>query len=148
SRKEVVIENDIAWRIHTMVDFLFGKPLKIRSLAEDPQTAEAVEKVASTLHESNGGIAFLQEIALLGNVYGFVDIALRTPAANSAAIRPSLSLAAEPPAASKESPAAGRPGSPEQQDRLGDKVTHISRPAAVDRADLLPENRSKLSESL
>src|SRR4030042_1220731 len=28
-RKEVVIENDIAWRINAAVDFLFGKPIKI-----------------------------------------------------------------------------------------------------------------------
>ena len=29
-RREVVIENDIAWRIHAMVDFMFGKPFTIR----------------------------------------------------------------------------------------------------------------------
>ena len=40
SRKEVVIENDIAWRVHTMVDFLFGKPVSIRSLARDPAIAD------------------------------------------------------------------------------------------------------------
>ena len=27
-RKEVVIENDIAWRVQTMVDFMFGRPLR------------------------------------------------------------------------------------------------------------------------
>src|SRR5438477_3195367 len=27
TRKEVVIENDIGWRIETMVDYLFGRPL-------------------------------------------------------------------------------------------------------------------------
>ena len=36
ARKEVVIENDIAWRIDTMVDYLFGKPLVIASGAPDP----------------------------------------------------------------------------------------------------------------
>src|SRR5438067_9838769 len=32
-RKEIVIENDIGWRIDTMVDYLFGKPLVIESTA-------------------------------------------------------------------------------------------------------------------
>src|SRR5688572_3748944 len=35
ARKEVVIENDIAWRIETMADYLFGKPLVIESGAHD-----------------------------------------------------------------------------------------------------------------
>ena len=35
-RKEVVIENDICWRIPTMVDFRFGRPLTITSTAADP----------------------------------------------------------------------------------------------------------------
>jgi len=30
-RKEVVIENDIAWRINAAVDFLFGKPISFVS---------------------------------------------------------------------------------------------------------------------
>ena len=30
--REVVIENDIAWRMHTHVDFMFGKPLSRRAL--------------------------------------------------------------------------------------------------------------------
>src|SRR5262249_17761357 len=29
ARKEVVIENDIAWRVDTIVDYLFGKPIVI-----------------------------------------------------------------------------------------------------------------------
>src|SRR5438552_12966635 len=29
ARKEVVIENDIGWRIDTIVDYLFGKPIVI-----------------------------------------------------------------------------------------------------------------------
>ena len=31
-RREVVIENDIGWRIQAMVDFMFGKPVRITSL--------------------------------------------------------------------------------------------------------------------
>lgn len=79
-RKEVVIENEIAWRIHTMVDFLFGKPPAIRSLAADANLADTIEQVITAMLEANGGIAMFQEFAMLGAVYGFVDIALRIPA--------------------------------------------------------------------
>ncbi|HPS53022.1 MAG TPA: phage portal protein [Phycisphaerae bacterium] len=79
-RKEVVIENDIAWRISCMVDFLFGRPINIRSSAEEPTQAAEIEKIISTLFSANGGAAFFQELALFGAVYGFVDIALRIPA--------------------------------------------------------------------
>ncbi len=80
ARKEVVIENDIAWRIHTMVDFLFGKPVSIRSLAREPATAEIIESVIKNLFDANGGQAFFQTLALMGSVYGFVDVILRMPA--------------------------------------------------------------------
>lgn len=78
-RKEVVIENDIGWRIQTMVDFLFGKPIALRSLAEDRDKAVAIERVISALLEANGGIALLQEMAMFASVYGFVDVTLRIP---------------------------------------------------------------------
>ncbi len=78
SRKEVVIENDIAWRIQTMVDFLFSKPINIRSLAGDKNLAATIEQAITAMLESNGGLGFCQELALLGSVYGFVDVALRT----------------------------------------------------------------------
>lgn len=83
ARKEVVIENDIAWRINTMVDFLFGKPLTIRSTAADPKTARLVESTIHALLEANGGLRFCREMALCGSIHGFVDIALRTPAGES-----------------------------------------------------------------
>ena len=35
--------SDIAWRVQTMVDFLFGKPIRVLSTAEDEQTRERVE---------------------------------------------------------------------------------------------------------
>src|SRR5262245_47356386 len=44
SRKEVVIENDIAWRIHTMVDFMFGRPITISSTARDPKLRRTIER--------------------------------------------------------------------------------------------------------
>jgi hypothetical protein len=76
-RREVVIENDIAWRIHTMVDFMFGKPVQIVSTARDEKTRRAIERVLDAVWESSGGIALLQDIALLGHVYGHVDLVLR-----------------------------------------------------------------------
>ncbi len=79
-RKEVVIENEIAWRVQTMIDFLFGKQPAIRSLADDAALASTIEQVISAMFEANGGIALLQEMAMLGAVYGFVDVALRIPA--------------------------------------------------------------------
>lgn len=36
-RKEVVIENDIAWRINATVDFLFGKPVSFVSRSPDAE---------------------------------------------------------------------------------------------------------------
>ena len=40
-RKEVVIENDIAWRINAAVDFLFGKPISFVSKSPDGQKSQA-----------------------------------------------------------------------------------------------------------
>lgn len=112
-RKEVVVENDIAWRIQTMVDFLFGKPVTVRSLAADSEIADLIERVITTLMEVNGGVSLLQEIALLGSVYGFVDIALRIPA-DGEAVLPAVPLrpASLPAVASSPSAAGRRPGTP------------------------------------
>jgi hypothetical protein len=77
SRKEVVVENDIAWRINTLVDFLFGKRLTISSRAKDDNRAAEIEQILNTVFSANGGITYFQELALLGSVYGFVDVILR-----------------------------------------------------------------------
>lgn len=76
-RKEVVIENDIAWRIQTMVDFMFGRPISIASVASDPALRETIEQVLAAIWDSSGGIALLQDIALMGHVYGHVDLLVR-----------------------------------------------------------------------
>src|SRR5688572_23316935 len=60
ARKEVVIENDIAWRVDTMVDYLFGKPLVITSAAPDPARREVIGRLLRMILANNGGIAFLQ----------------------------------------------------------------------------------------
>lgn len=75
--REVVVENDIGWRVQAMVDFVFGKPVLIRSTAKDERKREVIEKVLDTLWENSGGIALLQDFATLGHVYGHVDLVLR-----------------------------------------------------------------------
>lgn len=77
NNREVVIENDIGWRIETMVDFMFGKPVQIQSAADKPDTRTLIEEVLENIWENSGGIALLQDIALLGHVYGSVDLLLR-----------------------------------------------------------------------
>jgi hypothetical protein len=103
-RREVVIENDIAWRIHSLVDFMFGKPVSIQSLAADPQKASLIERVLNAAFDANGGICFFQDLALLGSVYGFVDVLLRadrlsplTSALNTDASSTGLASAATAP---------------------------------------------------
>jgi len=76
-RREIVIENDIAWRVQTMIDFMFGKPVRIASGAPDEALRDSIERVLDMAWESSGGIALLQDMALLGHVYGHVDLALR-----------------------------------------------------------------------
>jgi len=76
-RKEVVIENDIAWRINAAVDFLFGKPVSFISRSSSGQRSEKIEAVIKALFAANGGISFFQEMAVLGSVYGFVDCFVR-----------------------------------------------------------------------
>lgn len=75
--REIVIENDIAWRIHTLVDFMFGKPLVIQSLAEDPGQRTAITRLLRDTFRANGGEGFFHDLALLGSVYGYVDVLVR-----------------------------------------------------------------------
>ncbi|MFG0305685.1 MAG: phage portal protein [Phycisphaerales bacterium JB040] len=76
-RREVVIENDIAWRIHAMIDFLFGRPLQLVSAAPDEPTRDRIQRVLEAVWEASGGVGMLQDAALLGHVFGHVDFALR-----------------------------------------------------------------------
>jgi hypothetical protein len=75
--REIVIENDIGWRVQAMVDFVFGKPVLIQSMAKDEATREVIEKVLDHVWERSGGIALLQDFGTLGHVYGHVDAMLR-----------------------------------------------------------------------
>jgi hypothetical protein len=77
ARKEVVIENDITWRIDTMVDYLVGKPIVINSAAADPARRAMIEPLLRQVIALNGGIVFLQQLALLGAVYGHIDVLVK-----------------------------------------------------------------------
>ena len=76
-RKEVVIENDIAWRINAAVDFLFGKPISFVSKSPAKPKRAKIESILKALFAANGGISFFQDMAVLGSVYGFVDCFVR-----------------------------------------------------------------------
>jgi hypothetical protein len=76
-RREVVIENDIAWRIQAMVDFMFGKPVSMVSTAQDAGLRTVIERVLDRVWEASGGLALLQDAALLGHVFGHVDLVVR-----------------------------------------------------------------------
>jgi hypothetical protein len=76
-RKEVVIENDIGWRINAAVDFLFGKTISFASKAADAQRRAEIETLIKAMFAANGGIGFFQDMAVLGSVYGFVDCMVR-----------------------------------------------------------------------
>lgn len=78
-RKEVVIENDIAWRVNAAADFLFGKPITLISRAPDDRKRKDIEAVLKALFAANGGPGFFQDMAVLGGVYGFVDCFIRAP---------------------------------------------------------------------
>ncbi|HEY7117739.1 MAG TPA: phage portal protein [Tepidisphaeraceae bacterium] len=77
ARKEVVIENDIGWRVETMVDYLFGRPVVVSSAAADPARREVIGRLLRTILANHGGVQFLQEMATIGSVYGFVDVLVK-----------------------------------------------------------------------
>jgi len=103
ARKEVVIENDIGWRVDTNVDYLFGRTLVVESAAPDPRRRAVIGRLMRAILAQNGGILFLQQAALLGAVYGFVDILVKLvpPGPETEP----LSAEAAPPAAAGEAPA-------------------------------------------
>jgi hypothetical protein len=75
--REVVIENDIAWRVHTLVDFMFGKPVSLTPHIADPDRAQTIRRFLDAVLDVNGGINLLQDVAVLGTVHGHVDLMLR-----------------------------------------------------------------------
>lgn len=77
ARKEVVVENDIGWRIDTNVDFLFGRSIVLDSAAPDELRAKLIGELMRQVIAHHGGLAFLQRIALIGAVYGSVDVLVK-----------------------------------------------------------------------
>jgi hypothetical protein len=92
-RKEVVIENDIAWRINAAVDFLFGKPVSFVSKSPISQKRAKIECILKAVFEANGAVGFFQDMAVLGSVYGFVDCLVRP----GDEILESISSSSQPP---------------------------------------------------
>ena len=72
-----MVENDIGWRVASMVDFMFGSPVRIESLAPDPARRALIEETLERVWERSGGIALMQDLATLGHVYGHVDLLVR-----------------------------------------------------------------------
>ena len=105
-RKEIVIENDIAWRINAMVDFLFGQPITIQSTAAAADRRKDIESILTVVFEANGGAVFFQDLAVLGSIYGFVDCIVRPGGslmaglAGTSAVRPADITSSATPAAS------------------------------------------------
>lgn len=75
--KEIVIENDIGWRIESLVNYVAGGDVRILSRAQDRNMRAIVEGVAATVIEASGGHQFIQDVALQASVYGHVDLLLR-----------------------------------------------------------------------
>jgi hypothetical protein len=71
--REVVVENDIAWRVHTLVDFMFPAAPKILSKANDAGKRREIEALIAAVLDANGAINLWQDAALLGGIYGYVD---------------------------------------------------------------------------
>lgn len=78
--REIVIENDIGWRIHTLVDFMFPTAPKIVSLARTDESRSVIEAILQAVLEGNGAAAMWQNAALLGSVYGSVDFLVHADA--------------------------------------------------------------------
>lgn len=76
--REVVIENDIAWRLHALVDFMLGRPITMLSSAPDAERRMQIQRILDAVLENSGGMALLQDAALIASIYGSVDFLLRT----------------------------------------------------------------------
>jgi len=77
ARREIVVENDIAWRVHAMVDFLFNRPIRLASSVSDQALADDINAAVEAMWEASGGMSLLQDAALLAHVYGHVDLLVR-----------------------------------------------------------------------
>lgn len=83
--REIVIENDIAWRIDSITDFVFGKPYTLESSSPDAALASSIERALSSAWEHSGGLGMLQTASTLASVHGHIDLLVRTEALFDAA---------------------------------------------------------------
>jgi hypothetical protein len=97
--REIVIENDIGWRVQTLVDFMFPDSPKIISRAVDAGKAGQIEAILDAVITANGGTALWQDAALLGSVYGHVDFLLNCHHLSSLrpGRAPSVTASSDPP---------------------------------------------------
>lgn len=77
SPRERVIENDIAWRVHALADFMFSRPPAIRCASADADRVSIIEPFLRAVFDHAGGVAFFADLGLLGAVYGHVDVVVR-----------------------------------------------------------------------
>lgn len=132
ARKEVVIENDIGWRVETMGDYLFGKPLSIHSAAPDPDRRDQISHLLRAMLAYNGGVVFLQQLAVIGSVYGFVDVLvkLQTGIQQAADVPEGMQELGEPPVG--EGRAVSPPSSDTRPDSAGpSEIPPMTGPASA-----------------
>jgi hypothetical protein len=72
------------------VDYLFGRPLAIRSTAPDPARAATITRLLEAILAHNGGVTFLQQLALTSSVYGFVDVLVKLNQPNAGPAAPTM----------------------------------------------------------
>jgi hypothetical protein len=87
SRKEVVIENDISWRIQTQLDYLLGDEVQVLSASPQPELAAVLTRLLALIFARFGGQTFFQQLALIGSVFGHVDVLVKLDTSAVAAVR-------------------------------------------------------------
>lgn len=77
ARKEIVITNEIAWRLQVIVDYIAGREIKVVSTTNDPKRRAQINHILEAVFENVGGLSFVQDLVLLGCIYGHTDLLLR-----------------------------------------------------------------------
>lgn len=109
-RKEVVIENDIAWRINTMVDFALPNLPPFTSTAAAPVRRTQITRVLNAVLDASGGVALFQQLLLLGAIHGSSYLLLEPAPDLLAALAQRRTTPA--PAAPRRQSTAGEPPLP------------------------------------
>jgi hypothetical protein len=152
TRKEVVIENDIGWRIETMVDYLFGREVVITSAAPDSGRRVLIGALLDQIIAHNGGLRLFQQMAMLGAVHGFVDVLVKLEIAAGAEAeeRPGASAGATRESGEVQRIPDTGGGSGEERDGTGtDRAPKVVGPApdAESGEESAPEQRFEFDDS-